>query len=538
MTPQPLRALREIAFAGPAMLNVKTIQWRSIRVGLTKVFVLFLALVILLGFFSVEELGAVNKVSAEIRDRWLQSTRVLGDLNNYTSDARAAEASRLLARDAAQGAAVDRQIGDLNRAIAHSDRDYRRIFHDGGEATLYRRFAAAWQAYGVVANRVLALSRRGATQAADDLYMSGSLRAYTAASDALGVLTNRTVARAAAVNNRALATYDTARTLILLVLAAAGVGLVVAVNYIGRHITGPILSLAAAMRSLAANNMGAEVEGSDREDEIGEMARAVEVFRGNAIELAHSQQGLVQQAIMLEERLEAEQALTDLQRNFVSMASHEFRTPLTIIDGHAQRLISTAERSSPDDVAERAGRIRKTVRQMTLLIEHLMSTSKLLDGKAGLYFHPTQIDISDLISDVVRIHREVSPNAQIIESNRSGVTICGDYNLLYQAVGNLLANAIKYSPDGGTIRVGLDVYASQVEVVIEDEGIGVPVPDLDRVFDRYHRASNAHGIVGTGIGLHLVKMVAGLHGGAVAVQNRNERGARFTVRLPISSPAS
>jgi signal transduction histidine kinase len=517
------------------MLSLKTIQWRSIRVGLTKVFLLFLALVMLLGFFAVEELGAVNKVSAEIRDRWLQSTRVLGDLNNYTSDARAAEASRLLARDAAQRATVDRQIDDLNRAIAKSDRDYRRIVHDGDEMQLYRRFVADWQAYGRVANRVLALSRRGSSQDADALYMSGSLRAYNAASDALGVLTGRTVARAAGVNNQALATYATARALILLVLAAAGVGLVAAINYIGRHIANPILSLAAAMRALAANDMSAEVEGADREDEVGEMARAVEVFRGNAIELAHSQRGLVQQAAMLEERLEAEQALTDLQRNFVSMASHEFRTPLTIIDGHAQRLISTVDRASPDDVAERAGRIRTTVRQMTHLIEHLMSTSKLLDGKAGLYFHPAQIDISELISDVVKIHCEISPNAQIAEPACAPTYVFADYKLLYQAVSNLLSNAIKYSPDGGAIQVGFNVADDHVEIFIEDEGIGVPIPDLDRVFDRYHRASNAHGIVGTGIGLHLVKMVADLHGGAVAVENRDARGARFTVRLPIAA---
>jgi len=517
------------------MLNVKTIQWRSIRIGLIKVFVLFLALVILLGFFAVEELGAVNKVSAEIRDRWLQSTRVLGDLNNYTSDARAAEASRLLARDVAQRDAVDQQIDDLNRSIAQSDREYRRIFHDKEEMGLYGRFVADWQTYGRVANRVLALSRRGSPQDAEALYMSGSLKAYNAASDALGVLTSRTVVRAADVNNQALSTYDTARTLICLVLTSAGVGLVAAINYIGRHITNPILSLAAAMRALAANDMGAEVEGAGREDEIGEMARAVEVFRSNAIELAHSQQGLMQQATMLEERLQAEQALTDLQRNFVSMASHEFRTPLTIIDGHAQRLISTVERSSLDDVAERAGRIRKTVRQMTHLIEHLMSTSKLLDGTTGLYFHPAQIDISELISDVVRIHREIAPNAQIVERRRARTVIFADYKLLYQAVSNLLSNAIKYSPDGGAIRLGVSVSDSQVEIVVEDEGIGVPVADLNRVFDRYHRASNAHGIVGTGIGLHLVKMVADLHDGTVAVENRPKRGARFIVRLPIGA---
>jgi signal transduction histidine kinase len=513
-----------MTIAAPAFLTLKRIQWRSIRVGLTKVFVLFLALLMLLGFFSVEELGEVNKVSAEIRDRWLQSTRVLGDLNNYTSDARAAEASRLLARDDAQRAAIDQQIDGLNRAIARSDRDYRRIVHDDQEMTLYRRFVADWQAYGVAANRVLTLSRQGAPQEADALYMSGSLRTFTAASDALDLLTRRTVARAAEVNNRALTTYDTARTLILLVLAAAGVGLVAAINYIGRHITGPILGLAAVMRSLAANDMSIEVEGAKREDEVGEMARAVEVFRSNAIELVHSQQGLVQQATMLEERLEAEQALTNLQRNF--------RTPLTIIDGHAQRLISTVERSSLDEVAERAGRIRQTVRQMTHLIEHLMNTSKLLDGKVGLYFHPAPINVSDLIADVVKIHREVSPSAQIIERRGPIAYVFADYKLLYQAVSNLVSNAIKYSPDGGAIGVGLEIATDHVEIVIEDEGIGVPEADLHRVFDRYHRASNALGIVGTGIGLHLVKIVADLHGGTVAVANRETQGARFTVRLP------
>ncbi|MGC1304022.1 MAG: hypothetical protein WA840_16770 [Caulobacteraceae bacterium] len=82
-----------------------------------RVFGLFLALVLLLGAFALHELGAVDRVSTDIRDRWLQSTRVLGDLNNYTSDARAAEASRLLARSPAQQADVDRQIAELNRSI-------------------------------------------------------------------------------------------------------------------------------------------------------------------------------------------------------------------------------------------------------------------------------------------------------------------------------------------------------------------------------------------------------------------------------------
>src|SRR5260370_16671586 len=98
------------------------------------------------------------------------------------------------------------------------------------------------------------------------------------------------------------------------------------------------------MHRLAANDTDIEIRGTERQDEIGEMERAAVVFRNNAIELMVTQRGLAQQASMLEEKLAAERHLTQLQRNFVSMASHEVRTPLTIISGHALRLINLASR--------------------------------------------------------------------------------------------------------------------------------------------------------------------------------------------------
>jgi signal transduction histidine kinase len=510
------------------------VQWRSIRFGLTRVFVLFLALVLLLGLFAVQELGAVNQVSAEVRDRWLQSTRVLGDLNNYTSDARAAEASRLLAQTAAQRAAVDRQIAALDSQVDQADRAYRQIVHDDEERRLYQRFWAAWRGYRSAAGQVLALARAEPPGQAAAGYMTQSLPAYNRASDALGMLTSRTVARAGLANTQAMATYHTARALILVLILIAGVIVVVAVNYISRHITDPILGLAARMRSLAANDVHFDIAGEDRRDEIGEMARAVAVFRSNAVELAHSQRGLVQQASMLAERLEAEQALTTLQRNFVSMASHEFRTPLTIIDGHAQRLISMQSRLTPDDIAGRAGRIRKTVRQMSVLIDQLLNSSRILDGQSsGLYFHPTDVDLGALLQDVCNLHREISPDAHIAERLApSPLIVTGDYNLLYQAFSNILSNAIKYTVDGGTIVVRSRRETDTIVIDIKDAGIGIPGADLQKVFERYHRGRNTGGIVGAGVGLYLVKIVVELHRGAVAVESVEGEGSQFTVRLP------
>ncbi len=509
------------------------IPWRSIRFGLSAVFLLFLVLMTVLGVFAITELRAVDRVSSEIRDRWLQSTRLLGDLNNFTSDARTAEADRLLAGTSAERGEVDRQLTDLDRRIQQSESDYLHIPHDAEEAALYRRFILAWRAYEASASQVLRLSLDGQNVRAAQVYMTASSKANDAASDALGALTQRTVVRAGEASLQAGRTYRTARALILGLIAVAGLSLVAAIHYIIRFISEPLLGLAQRMRALAANDTSIAVSGADRRDEIGEMARAVVVFRNNAVELAHSQRGLAQQASMLEERLEAEQKLTSLQRNFVSMASHEFRTPLTAIDGHAQRLTSLRARLTPDEIAERTGRIRAAVQRMTHVIERLLDASRLFDGDAALYFHPTSLDPAALLREVCRQHREISPGARIIEdlAGLPPVTV-GDPKLLFQAFSNLLANAVKYSPDGRPIRLTGALEAGRLVVSVEDRGLGIPHADLARLFERYHRGSNVTGIVGTGVGLYLVRMVVDLHAGQITVDSREGEGSRFVVSLP------
>jgi signal transduction histidine kinase len=114
----------------------------------------------------------------------------------------------------------------------------------------------------------------------------------------------------------------------------------------------------------------------------------------------------------------------------------------------------------------------------------------------------------------------------------------GDAKLLFQVFSNLLANAVKYSPGGGVIEVEAATAADRVTVAISDYGIGIPPIDLDRLFDRYHRGSNVSGIVGTGVGLYLVKMVVELHHGSVDVESTEGKGSRFTVCLPINSASS
>lgn len=511
---------------------------RSIRFRLSSVFAFFLLLVIVFGAFSIERLSHFNGISADIRDRWLPSTRYLGDLNNFTSDFRAAEAGRLLSATPVERAQVDSTIEELDRQVSLAKHSYEHVFHDAEENRLYAQFTSEWSRYRQAADRVMELAEAGRRVEASARYMSESRGAYDAASDTLGLLTDRNAASARDSSDRADAAYKEALSLsgVAMVLAALMAG--AAIVYTRRSISEPLLNLVACMRRIASNEGDVRILFTERHDEIGEMARAVVVFRDTAVDLAVSQQKLAHQASMLEERLAQEQRLTSLQRNFVSMASHEFRTPLTVIDGHAQRLIVMKDRLRPQEIVERAGKIRGAILRMTNLIDSLLSSSRLFDGKAELYFHPEEIDLAPLLRDVCRLHREVSPWSQISESfGKQPLRMTGDPKLLFQAFSNLLSNAIKYSPGGGLIKFHARQNGDEILVAVEDRGVGIPRKDLERLFERYYRGSNVSGIVGTGIGLYFVKMVVDLHGGDVAVTSTEGEGSRFTVRLPAVAPA-
>jgi two-component system, OmpR family, sensor kinase len=510
-------------------------QPHSIRFHLAAVFLLFFALVVVLGAFSIWRLANFNVLSADVAEVWLPTTRALGDLNNYTSDFRAFEGGALLTSDPNEAAATEKQMVELDRAIANAERGFERIRHETAETVLYDQFKAHWNAYRSIVNEMLVLSRENHKDEALQIYGGSSRTAYNTASDTLGQLTDQAVASAQVASDRLAVAYRHAFWLILLAIIVAAILVVAALVHISRSISAPLLALAGRMRRLAANDTKLEIPGTQRLDEIGEMAKATVVFRNNAIELMRSQHTLARQAALLEERLAHEQRIALLQRNFVSMASHEFRTPMTVIDGHARRLDKIKETVAPAEIGERAGKIRSAVLRMTHLIDNLLNSSRLIDGRAGLYLHPAEMNMTALLREVCQLHREMVPGSQIIERFAGeAISMVGDAKLLFQVFSNILSNAIKYSPGGGAIEVTMESAGAEIVVVISDRGIGIPAGDLGRLFERYHRGSNVSGIVGTGVGLYLVKMVADLHRGTVEVQSKEGEGSRFTVRLPRS----
>jgi signal transduction histidine kinase len=514
-------------------------QPHSIRFHLTAVFLMFFLLVVVLGLFSIWRLSNFNGLSADVAELWLPNTRVLGDLNNFTSDFRAIEGSNLLSSTPAEIASTESQMADLDRSIADAERGFERIKHDVAEAGLYARFKERWNDYRKIVNRMVALSRANRKPEALAIYASTSRAAYDAASDTLGRLTDQSVANAQAASHRLGVAYRQALWLILLSMVIAGVMVVAALLHISRSISAPLRDLADRMRRLAANNTDIDIPETDRRDEIGEMAQATVVFRNNAIELTRSQRMLARQAAMLEEQLAQEQRLALAQRNFVSMASHEFRTPLTVIDGHARRLAKAKAAAAPAEIEERAAKIRAAVLRLTHMIDNLLNSARLIDGGAELYFHPTELDLTTLLREVCQLHREMVVSAEITERyDAVAIPLAADGKLLFQAFSNLLSNAVKYSPGGGTVGVEAALVGDETIVTVVDHGIGIPAGDLDRLFKRYHRGSNVSGIVGTGVGLYLVKTAIDLHGGTIEVKSREGEGTRFVVRLPIKRASS
>jgi two-component system OmpR family sensor kinase len=511
----------------------------SIRARLSLVFLFLFLLVIVLGLEGLRSLSYVNDAAAQIRVRWLPSTRALGDLNNFTTDFPAAETAMLRAGSASERATIEQQMADLDRGIAAAQIAYRQIRHDATENDMYTRFELRWSEYRSIVARSQSVPPGAAGAGGAYIIEKEPESAYDAASDLLGMLTERNLASAREASERSDLVYAQARKRIVFTIFLAGLLVAGAMVHVTRSISAPLVGLAERMHRLAASETGIDVAGTRRHDEIGEMARAVVVFRNNAIDLAKNRHTLAMQAALLQEKLAEEQRLTSLQRNFVAMASHEFRTPLAIIDGHTQRLISMRDRLTAHELAERARKIRSMVRRMTQLIDNLIGSARLIDAHIDLYYHPTRVDLTALLREVSQLQRELSPDAQIVEpAEAPRFVVYGDASLLCQLFTNLLSNAVKYSPDGGLIQITAAQDGTRIAVVIEDHGIGIPEPDRERVFERYFRGSNTSGIVGSGVGLQLVRTIVDLHNGSIALDTREGEGSRFTIRLPASAADS
>ena len=241
---------------------------------------------------------------------------------------------------------------------------------------------------------------------------------------------------------------------------------------------------------------------------------------------------LAAQSSELAMALEKEKEVGEQQKTFIAMVSHEFRTPLTIIDGNAQIIQSRGETLAPAMLKTRAQTIRDGVSRLVHLIETILSVHMLEAGKLSVDPHPC--DLVKIIRDAVSDQQDVSPNHRIKMDLRSiPDNLVLDEKVMRQIMVNLLANAVKYSPNAQEVDVMGFCEGDRVIIEVADHGLGIPESEMPKMFTKYFRASTSGGIPGSGLGLNIVKQFVELHGGDIALRSRVGVGTVVTVSLPI-----
>ncbi len=242
--------------------------------------------------------------------------------------------------------------------------------------------------------------------------------------------------------------------------------------------------------------------------------------------------GRVETAEKMRKQAEEER---DRHSHYVCMASHEFRHPLTTIFVTSEILKQYGAQLTEDKKLKHFDSIQSAVRSMNEMLEDVLTIGSADSGKIA--FNPIPLDLVDFCAELVEAlqHGAESQHAIqfIAEGDFSDAVM--DNHLLHHILTNLISNAIKYSPHGGTVRLQLKREGDRAILRVQDEGIGIPATEQAQLFEAFHRATNVGNIPGTGLGLAIVKRSVDLHGGEVAVESEVGIGTTFTVTLPLHS---
>ncbi len=231
--------------------------------------------------------------------------------------------------------------------------------------------------------------------------------------------------------------------------------------------------------------------------------------------------------------LKKEKELNEVKSRFVSMASHEFKTPLTTILNSTtvlSKLLQNEE--SGDKGSKQIKRIKSTINLLNKMLEDVLSLQQLEEGKLEVHF--SEVDLPQFTDSVLEEMRDIAKVGQKIEYAHNGPSLAFlDYNMLKNIYHNLISNAIKYSEVGQRIDVRTSIDKNQFKLEVEDQGIGIPFDEQGHIFERFFRAKNTVNRQGTGLGLNIVKKYMEMVNGDVAFESRPGKGTKFTVEIPL-----
>jgi two-component system phosphate regulon sensor histidine kinase PhoR len=226
-----------------------------------------------------------------------------------------------------------------------------------------------------------------------------------------------------------------------------------------------------------------------------------------------------------------------VRQDFVANVSHEFKTPLTAIQGFAETLLASAA-DDPRHNRRFLEIIRNHAARLARLTDELLKLARIEAGKLELDFRP--VGLPELIEGCVETVSWKANSKQLslqVEVPPEMPMVLGDASLLREVLQNLLDNAVQYTPAGGQIQVSATTDAREAVVAVTDTGIGIPLLDQERIFERFYRvdAARSREAGGTGLGLSIAKHIIDAHGGRLWVESEVGRGSKFSFSVPLAS---
>jgi signal transduction histidine kinase len=226
-----------------------------------------------------------------------------------------------------------------------------------------------------------------------------------------------------------------------------------------------------------------------------------------------------------------EKELNELKSRFVSMVSHDFRTPLAAIQTSSDLLSNYGYRMTDEKKTQHFSTIRSQIKHLTGLLEDMLTYTKA--EAVGFALNPVLTDFCVFCQAIVSEMRQLAGTREIrFVVNEPIESVEIDANLLRRALLNLLSNAVKYSPEGSVIELSISRSAEQIVLRIQDQGIGIPEDEQSHLFEVFHRANNVGNIPGTGLGLAIVKQAVEAHGGTITVDSQVNVGTAVTISIP------
>ena len=277
---------------------------------------------------------------------------------------------------------------------------------------------------------------------------------------------------------------------------------------ISRRALRPITEIAGTARRLSASNLSERIELHGARNELLELSG------------------------VLNDMLDRIEAAYNTQKQFVSDASHELRTPIAVIQGYAD-MLDRWGKSDPEVMNEAIAAIRSEAAGMKELIEQLLFIARHDSGRGQ--YQMIYFDASDLVDEIFRDTRVIARKHQIKYGEMQRAIVMGDRASLKQALRIFVDNAVKYTPEGGMITLSCRKEEKFCRMTVSDTGVGVAESELERIFERFYRADEARSdrADGHGLGLSIARMIVRVHGGKIEVQSKKGVGSRFHILLPL-----